>query len=73
MPLREGDSVYGNFGDEFDDAFYSFRPWWSVHENKSIVLLADSPLKVVTFYLELDDYPLVYLADWIDKNEMFAL
>ena len=42
-------------------------------------MLADSPLQTVTFYLALDDYPLVYLTDtadsdqWIDENEMFAL
>ena len=73
MPIWEGDSEYGMFEDEFGSAFYSFRPWWSMHENKSIVLLADSPEKVVTFYLALDDYPLVYLTDWLDSNEMFAL
>jgi len=50
-----------------------------MHENKSIVMLADSPLQSVTFYLALDDYPLVYLTEiednnqWIDKDEMFSL
>ena len=50
-----------------------------MHENKTIVLLADSPIQTVTFYLALDDYPLVYLANtednnqWIDSNEMFSL
>ena len=78
-PLTEAQSVYGDFEDEFGNAFYSYRPWWSMHENKSIVMLADSPLQSVTFYLALDDYPLVYLTDtednnqWIDKDEMFSL
>ena len=67
-PLTEARSVFGNFDDEFGTAFYSYRPWWSMHENKSIVMLADSPLQAVTFYLALDDYPLVYLADVADKN-----
>lgn len=50
-----------------------------MHENKTIVLLADSPIQTVTFYLALDDYPLVYLANtedsnqWIDSNEMFSI
>ena len=78
-PLTENISIFGNFDDEFGSAFYSFRPWWSMHENKTIVLLADSPIQTVTFYLALDDYPLVYLANtednnqWIDSNEMFSL
>lgn len=78
-PLIEADSVFGDFDDEFGGAFYSYRPWWSMHENKSIVMLADSPLQAVTFYLALDDYPLVYMTDtpdenqWLDSNEMFAL
>ena len=79
IPLNEAESVFGNFDDEFGNAFYSFRPWWSMHENKSIVMLADSPMQAVTFYLALDDYPLVYMADmadknqWLDSNEMFSL
>lgn len=50
-----------------------------MHENKSIVMLADSTLQTVTFYLALDDYPLVYMTDvegrdqWLDTNEMFTL
>ena len=73
VPLIERYSVQGVFADEFGGAFYSFRPWWSMHENKSMILLADSHLQEVTFYLALDDYPLVYLTSWFDKNEMFAL
>lgn len=44
-----------------------------MHENRSIILLADSPLQEVTFYLQVDDYPLVYNTDWVDYREMFAL
>ena len=79
LPLFESVSAFGNFDDEFGSAFYSYRPWWSMHENKSIVMLADSPLQAVTFYLAMDDYPLVYLTDaeesnqWLDQNEMFSL
>ena len=38
-----------------------------------MILLADSHLQEVTFYLAMDDYPLVYLTEWFDQNEMFAL
>ena len=50
-----------------------------MHENKSIIMLADSTLQTVSFYLALDDYPLVYMTEvegrdqWIDTNEMFTL
>ena len=30
--LTENRSVFGNFVNEFGSAFYSFRPWWSMHE-----------------------------------------
>ena len=36
-------------------------------------MLADSPLKEVVFYVDLDDYPKVYQTDWLAKNGMFAL
>ena len=71
--LTEKISGSGRFEDEFGESFYSFQPRWSDHEQRSIILLADSPLKSVEFYLAVDEYPLVYDTDWIDSNEMFAL
>lgn len=73
QPLSENISVFNRFTDEFGSAFYSYRPWWSMHENKSIIMLADSPEKSITFYSARDDYPLIYMTNWIDSNEMFAL
>lgn len=51
QPLAEKVSAFGSFANEFGDSFYSYRPWWSMHENRSIIMLADSPLQEVTFYL----------------------
>ena len=53
--------------------FFSFRPWWSLHDQRALCLLADTPVNDVTFYLAKDDYPLVYMTDWLDYNEMFSL
>ena len=72
-PLTEAISVYGEFKDPYGGKYYSFRPWWSMHEKKTIVMLADSPLQEVDFYLALDDYPLIYMTDWVDWNEMFSI
>ena len=44
-----------------------------MHEQKTMVMLADSPMQSVDFYLALDDYPLVYMAEWASTNEMFAI
>ena len=42
VALDAGVSVSGTFNDEYEEAFFSFQPHWSMHENKTIVLLADS-------------------------------
>ena len=65
--------MYAEMPSNFDEAFFSFQPWWSMHENRTIIMLADSPYQVVKFYVAMDDYPLIYDTYWLDKNEMFAL
>ena len=72
-PLFEREPVDVLFEDEWANMFASFKPWWSMHEDRTMVLLADSHENDVTFYLALDDYPLIYMTDWIAQNEMFSL
>lgn len=73
LQLVDGVSVYNEFKSQYEYAFYAFSPWWSAHEQRTMVMLADSPLQEVDFYLSLDDFPMVYLTKWHDWNEMFAL
>jgi len=71
--LTDQRSVFHKVENTKGEAFYSFRPWWSMHEQKTIVMLADSPQHEVVFYVDLDDYPKVYATDWLATNGMFAL
>ena len=73
FPLNENISMLHHVDNAYDEAFLSYRPWWSQHEQKSIVMLADSPLNDVVFYVDLDDYPMSYQTDWMAKQGMFAL
>lgn len=73
VALTEQRSIFHETENAYDESFLSYRPWWSQHENKQIVMLADSPHKEVIFYVDLDDYPKVFKTDWLDKSEMFAL
>ena len=41
--LQEGISVHHEFKSQYEYAFYAFSPWWSSHEQRTLVMLADSP------------------------------
>ena len=73
FPLHDNRSMYHHVDEVYDEAFLSYRPWWSTHENKSIIMLADAPYKDVVFYVDLDDYPKSYQTDWMARNGMFTL
>jgi len=72
-PLTERSPVHVQFENEWASLFASFRPRWSMHEDRTVVFLADSELNDVTFYFTVDDYPLIYQTDWIARNEMYSL
>ena len=72
-PLWEREPVHVIFENEWATLFASYKPWWSMHEDRTVVFLAESFENDVTFYFELDDYPLIYKTDWIARNEMYAL
>ena len=44
-----------------------------MHEDKTVVFLADSYINDVTFYFSVDDYPLIYQTPFIAKNEMYTI
>lgn len=59
--------------DESADAFFSFQPWWSHHENRSVYFLAVPKRGQVYFYSSFDEYPQHYEAPWVDQNGMIAI
>ena len=72
-PLWEREPVHVIFENEWATLFASYKPWWSMHEDRTVVFLAESFENDVTFYFAVDDYPLIYQTDLIAKNEMFSL
>lgn len=44
-----------------------------MHEDKTVIIMADSLVNDVTFYLAVDDYPLIYQTKLIARNEMFSI
>ena len=41
-PLTERDPVHVLFENEWANLFASFNPWWSMHEDRTVVFLAES-------------------------------
>ena len=72
-PLVERTPVHVYFASEWDSAFFSFKPYWSMHEDRTVVFLAESFQNDVTFYFTVDDYPLIYKTDFRSRNEMYSI
>lgn len=49
-PLVDGSPVYNYMTTEYDESFYSFRPWWSGHENRTVVFFAQVIFNKILFY-----------------------
>ena len=48
-------------------------PWWSEHEDRTVIFLAHSVRQKVTFYAAVDSIPTLYRDIWLDDNEMYAV
>ena len=73
FPLHENRSMLHKVDDPYDEAFLAYTPWWSQHEQRSIIMISDSPYKDIVFYVDVDDYPKSYQTDWMARNGMFSL
>ena len=58
---------------EEDEGFYSFQPWWSKSENRTVVFLADMIFNKVFFYAQWNDYPKHYLTSLHDKDDIICV
>ena len=53
--------------------FYSYKPWWSMQENRTIVFIADTIFNKVFFYAMWNNYPKHFLTSMHDVNDVIAI
>ena len=59
--------------DEYSEGFYSYSPWWSGKENRTIVFLADVIFNRIFFYTDWDQYPKHFITTKHDVNDTIAI
>ena len=72
-PMTDGKAIYDEFKNEFDFRIVSFMPWWSQHEEKTVVMLVQGIDDKMTFYLDVNEIPMNYRNVITDENQMYAL
>lgn len=61
------------YEEEYQESFFSYAPWWTASENRTIVLLADVLFNNVFFYAKLNDFPQYYTTDYQDIQDTIAI
>ena len=59
--------------DEYSEDFYSFAPWWSGKESRTVVFLADVIQNKVFFYSQWNAYPRHFMTTKHDVNDVIAI
>jgi len=57
VALSEGKYLPVTFTDEYESGFYKFHPWWTVQENRTVVLLADVLINKIYMMSKFNEYP----------------
>lgn len=73
VPALDSIAYYNYYKSEFEESFYSFMPWWAGYENRTIVFFAEVIFNNVFFYMTPNNYPLFYLSEFHDKNDVIVL
>jgi hypothetical protein len=73
IPLNESQPYFVQYLQEYQETFFSFTPWWSMAENRTLVFAADVIFNNIFFYSEPNDYPLYYNTALIDKDNVIAI
>ena len=73
--IKLGDStpVHQVIENEESDRFYSYLPWWTGRENRTVALLADMYFNKVFFYAEWNNYPKHFLTTMHDINDTIII
>jgi hypothetical protein len=70
--IGDNRNQYDVFYDEYAEGFYSFTPWWSGRENRTIVFLLDTIFNKVFFYSQWEAYPKHFLTTKHDANDIVS-
>jgi hypothetical protein len=73
IPLNDSQPYFVQYLQEYQQTFFSFTPWWSMAENRTLVLAADVIFNDIFFYAAANDYPLYYDTALIDKDNVIAI
>jgi len=73
VPVGDGAFANTNIPDEYGERLYSFSPWWSGHENRTSVFLADVLVNKVFFYARWNAYPKHFYTSQHDFNDTIAI
>ena len=71
--LADSSPLHTVLEQERDDRFYSFEPWWTARENRTVVFLADVVFNKIYFYSMWQRYPRSFLADRHDVDDLIAI
>jgi hypothetical protein len=71
-PLQENTPIALQYNEEYEESFFSYFPWWSASENRTMILFADVIFNKIFFYAKLNDFPQFYTTDWLDQNDAIA-
>jgi hypothetical protein len=58
---------------EDETGFYSFTPWWTGKENRTVVFFADVVFNKVFFYAKWNNYPQHFLTTLHDQKDVVAV
>lgn len=50
IPLNDSQPYFIQYLQEYQETFFSYSPWWSMSENRTIVLAADVIFNNIFFY-----------------------
>jgi hypothetical protein len=73
IPIAEGSYIEQTLPDEYAEELYSFAPWWSGHEGRTVILLADVIQNRVFFYTQWNSYPRHFLSTEHDVRDTIAI
>ena len=70
-----GDAKYTEtvLPNEYDEKLFSFHPWWSGRENRTVIFFADMIANRVFFYTKYDAYPKHFATSIRDINDTVAI
>lgn len=62
VPIIDSVQVPTVYWQEYEQSFYSFNPWWSDYEQRTVVLAANVIYNNIFFYAALSSYPQYYTS-----------